>query len=294
VEFWSETLSGVTEVEAALAAGSMERFLRTSADFLRERTPNKALGAEVLARAQAHAEGVTVSVILDLGVGEQDPEPSIESVLAQTHRPIELVVVGSQAALEDPRLAALRRSREAVFVVSGGAGAPGRMREAALIARGAYMAFLIPPAAFVPDKIAVQMQAMSAAGAVLSHTSYGTPQGVMRSGAFTGRVYPEIVGGCPVVLETVMAHRSLVAAGSVFGQRDAPLEASWIDIAARHDLLGLDEALTRLPHPAPARPGVRRALRSWLLNDELHRRQSTELRRFDEARSGFEPSSIPM
>ena len=59
-------------------------------------------------------------------------------------------------------------------------------------------------------------------------------------------MYPEILGGCPIATPTVVVHRLLVAEGFRIprGVEDYEDVLAWIDVAAQHEMLGIDEPLT--------------------------------------------------
>lgn len=284
--FWSEALADVTEVEAAVAAGSAERFLRHAGEFLRYRSPNKRAAEEAFAQAAAASEEALVSVVID---GRAEPVAvleAVDSVLAQTHERLEVLLVGVEPQLGAEAIERGRaRGRGVVVVASEARSSAGRLRRGAALARGAYIALLEPPARFRPGKIAAQVSAMSAAGALWSHTSYAVAGEVRLSGAFNGRVYPEIVGGCPILLSTVVLHRSLVASGLLFADADAPPDLSWIEIAARHELTGLEEALVELPRPPRDAGNADAGLLRRLEEDPLHARHRVDLAR---RRTGLE------
>jgi hypothetical protein len=87
------------------------------------------------------------------------------------------------------------------------------------------------------------------------------------------------MGRCPVLLSTVMVHRAEVASGLLFADAEAPAELSWIELAARRDVLGLDEILTEAPGDPSDAPERLEALLLRLEEDPLHGRQPFELER---------------
>ena len=91
------------------------------------------------------------------------------SVLAQTYRPLELIVVddGSSDATSD----ALAPLSGVQVLRQAHTGMPGQVRNAgARLARGEYLAFLDSDDLWLPQKLAQQVAAATAAGEVISHT----------------------------------------------------------------------------------------------------------------------------
>lgn len=276
--FWSETLARVGEVQAGLVHGGRETMLRRTADFLRYRSPNKRAANAARRQADAVIAQTSVSVLLDLGYDSSAVRRSAESVLAQTHGRLELMLLGDDEQLEP--LAEVRRDDRVLACPTTLRGAPARFRAGALVAAGAYVALLESGDLYAPHKIETQLRAMSNAGQLFCHTSYRmrTDGAVVRSGAFGGQAYPEILGGHPIAPSTVMAHRALVAQGLFLSAPEAPLYLSWTDVAARHPLLGLDQPLSELarsPELAPA------DLVGRLRADPLHARHPYDLSRLE-------------
>ena len=177
---------------------------------------------------------------------------AVASVRIQTFGDFEIILVddGSEEppafleGLRDDRIRLIRQER---------AGAAAARNTGIRAASGTYVAFLDSDDLFLPRKLEVQVDRMeSRPDIVLSHTSYrrmdaaGNDLEEVRSGAFGGRVYPEIVSCCPIATPTVMARRSVC--------RDARFEESvdvgedvilWARIARDHEILGIDDCLTK-------------------------------------------------
>ena len=180
---------------------------------------------------------------------------AVESVLLQTFSDFELIVVddGSDEHPEflgkdiDPRIRYVRRSH---------LGVSAARNLGVEVSTGTYVAFLDADDVFMPEKLEVQVGYMeSHPDQLMSHTSYlrmnsaGVDMEEIRSGSFTGRVYPEIVMHCPIATPTVMVRREqftrerFAFPDSVKVGEDTML---WIDIARGHEVLGIDQVLTRV------------------------------------------------
>jgi hypothetical protein len=88
---------------------------------------------------------------------------------------------------------------------------------------------------------------------MLSHTSYlrmdsnGIEIDTVPSGTYSGRLYPDIIWGCPIATPTVMA-RSEVFARYRFDEAVTLGEdvLLWIEIARDGEILGIKEPLTKV------------------------------------------------
>lgn len=253
-DFWCNVLRETSDFESSVVDGSHERFLRRSSDFLRFRSMNHRAAALALQMAENAPETVSVSVILDLGPNAAGATASIESVLAQTRQPQQLVLVGSRNSITPAAHATLEKSGlEIAWRDVGDAAPAARLRAGLFVASGVYIAFLFASDTFERGKIAAQIAIMSVWGGLISHTSYATNHGiVVPAGSFAGKVYPEILGGSPVEASTVMVHRLLWASGCLFAENCEIMGASWIDAIAGRGLIGLDRPLSRLTPRAPS------------------------------------------
>ncbi|MEH3116744.1 MAG: glycosyltransferase [Methylorubrum populi] len=276
--FWDEVLDRTSDLEATLVHGSRERFLRRTGDFLRYRSPNRRVAERADRMARASAAAASVSAVIDVGHDPEAARRTLASVEAQTRPPDEVVLVGAAAVLD-----AIGRSesgrRDRVLRPTAEERPSARLRTGLAATRGTYVALLMSPDRFAPDKIATQVAPMSATGCLFSHSSYRIGDETVATGGFGGRVYPEIVGDCHVEVSTVAVHRALFLSGLLFMDDDAPLSASWIEVASRHELLGLEQPLS---HVEVARAGTEAAaLLSWLRASAAYRGCEKQLRRLE-------------
>lgn len=179
---------------------------------------------------------------------------AVDSVLTQTFRDFELIVV-DDGSEEDPHLAGVDDPRIR-YVRQDHRGVSAARNHGIQLATGKYIAFLDADDLFMPEKLEVQVGQMEARPDIrLSHTSYrrmdalGNDLEEIRSGTFGGSVYPGIVKWCPIATPTVIVRReTLVRQGLEFDEavmigEDVIL---WIDVARRHEIEGIDQALTRV------------------------------------------------
>jgi glycosyltransferase involved in cell wall biosynthesis len=196
-----------------------------------------------------------VSVVIPYYNREEWLRPAVESVLGQTFPDFEIIVVddGSEEVprfLEgggDPRIRYVRQEHR---------GASAARNHGIRLARGKYIAFLDADDIFLSEKLEVQVGRMEARSDVpLSHTSYRRMDAVgndleeIRSGTFGGRVYPGIVTRCPIATPTVMVRRETLARQGLAFEESVRIGEDvilWIDVARRHEILGIDRTLTKV------------------------------------------------
>lgn len=250
---WKSMLSSRSEVERAQMFGSTRRYFSTLAAFL-EDTPYKGAAANARARASSGDAEVCVSVVIPFFNDVPQALLAVQSALSQSHQHLEVILVNNGSTDDVSPLAKLVANDPRVFLLSepitGSGSAWGR---ALMMVHGDYIAFLEATDRFIPHKIARQLDQMQRHGALFSHTSYYLLDhgdlrefGTVHSGLFEGHCYPKIIGHCPIMTSTVMLHRSIVDAGCLWScesgiSRGVP---TWIDLAMRYMLLGLDEPLT--------------------------------------------------
>ncbi|MER2250473.1 glycosyltransferase [Methylorubrum podarium] len=287
--FWNDVLDETSVLEAAIVDGSRERFLKRTGEFLRYRSPNRRVADRADRMARTSAAETSVSVVVDVGSDVEAARRTMASVEAQTRRPDEVILVGDPAILEalaaegDADGTCKRRLRP-----TPERRLPARLRLGLMAARGDYVALVTSPDLFAPEKIAVQVARMSALGCVFSHSSYRSGGETMAIGTFGGRVHPEILGGCPVEVSTVMIQRVLFLSGLLFMHEDAPLASSWIEAAARYELLGLEEPLSDVEAPLAEREAG--PLLAWLRASPDYRHYTAPLHRLEMRLAASAPS----
>ncbi|HEY3908640.1 MAG TPA: glycosyltransferase [Stellaceae bacterium] len=251
--FWSSLLEQVSETEQEELEGSVYRFQREMAAFLRRNGIGEA--ADRAAQlAEAALARILVSIVIPVFNRHDQAISAVDSALAQTHPEIEVIVVddGStddmtlfrQALIERPKVRLLRQEN---------LGPAAARNLGWQHARGRYVAFLDSDDLFLRDKISSQLRLMAGENCCFSHTSYWRHEAraprleARRTGVFGGQnAFPEIIGGCAIATPTVMVRRDLWAQGFKFPQdiRIGEDILLWIRIAARCGVLGIDRPLT--------------------------------------------------
>lgn len=100
-------------------------------------------------------DNLLVSVIIPVYNGERYLADAIESVLAQTYRPIQLVVVDDGS--EDGTAEIARSFREVKYIYQANQGHAAAMNAGIRAARGEFVAFLDADDLWTPNKLSVQI-----------------------------------------------------------------------------------------------------------------------------------------
>ena len=221
-----------------------------------------------------------VSVILPVYNGSGCLRDAVESVLAQTYQPVELIAVNDGSTDDSADILAAYGSR--LVLINQANGGVARARNAGLAAaRGEFVAFLDQDDWWLPEKVAKQVELfLSDAGLGLVHTGidqfddrcnrYGaTVYDTGGSRSLLGNCFDRLLLGNGVFNSSVMIRKSVLAKAGMF---DVTLGGNtvqdfdlWLRIA-RHFRFGyLSEKLAVLRLHAGQGSWDRRAM----LRDEL-------------------------
>jgi glycosyltransferase involved in cell wall biosynthesis len=212
---------------------------------------------------------IKVSVIIPFGGDIGLTFRAVKSVLDQTHKNLEVVVVNDSSSTNIGSIGKLIEKDNRVKLVKNkrSKGASGVKNTGIDIADGEYIAFLDPNDLFLPDKITKQLEFMVRSGFLFSHTSYWLffedkrKHEIVNSGR-GDNLYPNIISNCNIATSTVMLHTDLFK-GKYKENRfledysAGEDECLWIKISRIFPCMGLDEVLTEV-----------RKHKNGVLNDE--------------------------
>jgi glycosyltransferase involved in cell wall biosynthesis len=211
-ELWRDMIFGLTPVEAAQIAGSSLRFHREM-DELLSTMPYPDARSAVRAAAETCVGETCVSVVLYGGGDLDEFRASVETVLAQTHRNLDILLAPAtddtsaldRLAERDPRIKVLPRElRQPRLDVAGTVSR----------ASGDYVCFLVAGDLFDARKVHVQLEETMQTGAAVSFTSYDGRSGECILERSSG------VGAREMLIErsrhpsTMMVHRIVVESGA--------------------------------------------------------------------------------
>ncbi len=174
---------------------------------------------------------------------------SIDSVISQTHKNIEIILVNDGSIEDISEVKKYEREDKRIKLISlpENKGAAAARNVGIDNATGEYIAFLDSDDLFVEDKIKEQLKQMYLTGYNVSHTSYirkyGKSEKEINSGELTGKVIPQIVKECPIATPTVMIKREyLKQQGIRFIEKFKVGEDTcfWLELLRNTKLLGID------------------------------------------------------
>ena len=182
-----------------------------------------------------------VSVVIPTYNRAELVQEAADSVLAQSYRPLELIVVDDGST--DTTAAALARRPALRTLRQEHTGMPGQVRNAgARLARGEYLAFLDSDDLWLPHKLAQQVAAAQAAGDVISHTRERWVRGgrviSQRSQRHRrrGDLFPDSLRKCVLGPSTVLLRRAAFEQAGGF-REDLEIAEDyelWLRLTARY------------------------------------------------------------
>jgi glycosyltransferase involved in cell wall biosynthesis len=179
---------------------------------------------------------------------------AVGSVLAQTYKDFELIVVDDGSTEEVPP--GLLTDPHVRYVRQENRGAAAARNRGIDLSSGRYVAFLDADDLFLPSKLERQVAFMDASNCASSHTSYrrmsreGEDLEVIHSGRFSLRIGPETIFDCHMIATpTVMIRRE--ALGRLRFEESLQVGQGedtvfWLLLATEHEIAGIDETLTRV------------------------------------------------
>lgn len=172
--------------------------------------------------------------------------------MRQTYSDFEIILV-DDGSTEDVKKRVKTSSRRVRYVRQENRGVSAARNLGVEMSAGRYVAFLDSDDLFAPRKLERQVSFMERnPDLLLSHTSYayidsnGCFLDEVRSGTFSGRVYPRIIFACPIATSTVMVRREAFSEGLKFDEsvRAGEDVLMWSRVARISKIAGIDEVLS--------------------------------------------------
>ncbi|MCJ2126408.1 glycosyltransferase [Methylobacterium sp. J-077] len=205
-----------TETERMLLAGSTVSYFEQLATFL-TRTPYKHAAVHAVKQARAACRATSATVLLQVTDDVDGCLFAAASVLRQTHRNLELLLISTLEAGETLQLSRWAAGDHRVKLISfPQAEAQEVLARGSLYASGAYVAFIDAESLYVERKLEMQIDYMQQHGlrltwcATTSHAA-GTEDRIATMPDCSSAAETE-KRSC-VQLSTLMIHRSLICSG---------------------------------------------------------------------------------
>lgn len=209
----------------------------------------------IFEKAKTEAPKKKVSVIIPFYNREEKLLRAIKSILRQTHKNLEIILVDDGSDKPYPKIQQLINANKSIIKLiklkqnSG----PSIARNTGIKkATGDYLAFLDSDDEFVENKLEMQLQHVVAAKAKVSHTSYVRDmednQQVVHSGEETGHCERKLVYSCPIATPTVIIDRQWLLDSGIFFPENIEIGEDtilWLKLMKNNIyLVGIDEPLT--------------------------------------------------
>jgi len=179
---------------------------------------------------------------------------AVDSVLAQTYKPVEIIVVndGSSESMES----FLSKYGEQILYLTKENGGPASAKNLGIEkASGEYLAFLDSDDLWLPNKLERQIEHMNQRELAWSHTSYMTFSNVdghtiknVDASDYVGNVYPLVCISSPIATPCVVIRASVLKANNELrfpeNMRYGEDTGLWAKMAALYPIGVVDEYLT--------------------------------------------------
>lgn len=199
-------------------------------------------------------EDILISVIMPFyDEKEEILRKSINSVLKQTHKNFELIIINDNPGVRDSAfISNISIDNRIVYVENEkNMGASYSRNRGIDIARGKYIAFLDGDDEFRDRKLEIQINELEMCAENFSHTSYtrccGNEKININSGKLTDFIYRQCIYNCPIATPTVMIRKEFLNFYNIrFNEKIHIGEDTcfWLDILTRTCAVGIEDALT--------------------------------------------------
>lgn len=252
-DLWIGFLNQLTDDEMRQMQGTSARFLYAQARFFAN-TPYKFAEQAALKKAQEALDKVLVTVIIPFYNRVAWTLESIWSVLGQTHKNLEILVIDDGSTEDVSEVERMISSdARARLIRQQNKGVSEARNHGLDVAKGDYIAFLDSDDLFFPHKIRTQLDFMERSGVPFSHTSYeridsdGQHISNVSTDHLVGDVLPRIINSCAIALPTVMVLREFLAdkrfpTAMKYGE-DVCL---WLKIALDCEIGAMKDVLTKV------------------------------------------------
>lgn len=198
-------------------------------------------------------DNIKVSVIIPFFNRENLVINSINSVIKQTHKNIEIIVINDGSTENINKVKQLVKSDDRIkFInIKTNEGVSKARNIGIDESTGDYVAFLDSDDLFKKNKIRRQLTEMLLNNSVISHTSYlrkgFNEEVVFHSGELTGSVIPKIIYSCIIATPTVMIKRKLLSSKKARFNENLTIGEDtcfWLELLRKNNILGIDDDLT--------------------------------------------------
>lgn len=259
-QLWINMIENTPKERKKQLEGSEYNFYCAMKDFIKD-TPYKDTGdfidkkiKEIKHQTTKDIKNIKVSVIIPFYNREKELERAVKSVLNQTHKNIELILIDDGSSCEISFIKKLmEKNKNIKYIKSNKNYGPAYSRNKGIeAATGEYIAFLDSDDEFTKTKIEKQLLEMHLCNYIFSHTSYirrnsDNEEQLIQSGLLTGSAIPRIISNCIIATPTIMVKTSYLKQNNF--QYDTNLQIGedvcfYLETLKNIELLGINEPLT--------------------------------------------------
>jgi len=291
-ELWIKMTEQISNERKIELEGTVYNYYREMASFLVTTPYDKALKyvedklGKIYEEKRKDIEDIKVSVIIPFYNRIGLLLDSVRSVLEQTHKNLEVLLVNDGSTEDITELVSLVSEDKRIKILTQRENkGPATARNLGIqVAKGKYVSFLDSDDLFVRDKIEIQATLMELTDSKISHTSYirrgEKKDEYIDTGLIQGDVIPELIGSCPIATPTVMIEAKYLKDKDILFREDFKLGEDvcfWLEILKEEKLLGIERALTIVNtnsssaanNPEKAIVGISNILSYVLADEEL-------------------------
>lgn len=258
-EFWTNLIKGISKQRREELEKTEYNFLSEMYEFLKNTPYNltsqyvKKQMDNIEKKAIKEIQNIKVSVIIPFYNRIDLLKNSINSVLQQTHKNIEILLIDDGTTESIKAIEILIKENPTIRYIKNDTnkGASYSRNIGIKEATGKYIAFLDSDDCFKREKIQQQLKEMYLKGYEFSHTSYirkdSNIEQTIQIGRLTGEVIPKIIGGCGIATPTVMIKTEFLRENKL--QYDETMEIGedvcfYLEALRKTKLLGINKPLT--------------------------------------------------
>ncbi|HOZ54947.1 MAG TPA: glycosyltransferase family A protein [Clostridia bacterium] len=209
---------------------------------------------EIFEDTKIKLKSFLVSVVIPFYNRNEEVCRAIKSVLDQTHRNIEIIIVNDGSTSDISKVHKIVNENKNIITLINlekNKGASHARNVGLDIAKGDYVAFLDSDDEFCEEKIEQQLMNMLLRDSLLSHTSYirrgFDSEQIIDSGKLTGDVRKRIIYNCTIATPTVMINRKYLETKKYRFNEELIIGEDtcfWLDLLENTELLGIDIPLS--------------------------------------------------
>lgn len=258
-ELWIKMIESLSNDEKIFIDGSVIEFYEKILTIMLEAKYTRAANYaedKIAEYKNREISEVKVSVIIPFYNRIEWMIEAIESVINQTHKNLEIIVVNDKSTEDIIKIKNISEEDDRIKFIDNQKtkGVSGARNTGIDIATGEFISFLDSDDLFLSEKIERQLTFMVRNGHLFSHASYllfdnNTDNVQIINSGNVDYVFPNIIAGCAIATPTVMIFRDLLRSKNLkfpelfFGGEDT---CFWIDISKEKSCIGFDEVLVRV------------------------------------------------